>query len=247
MFIGGTVIPASAYQESPVCIPGGSAPFVPTDIAGCLLWLAGDKITGLSDGDPVSSWVDSSGNGNNAVQASGGLQPSYQTNELNSLPIVRFGTSGATNLVSLFTITNRTVFIVNLQGSPAGGQNDGLCDDATTNAGALFFRQSTNGSLIGFFAGGAISATIGSPLAWHTFCLACPSTGTGADLLVDGSSVGTGAVGAPATNGLNIGSRVSGAPFYWTGDIAEIIAYNSVLSSPDIATVQAYINAKYAL
>ena len=53
-------------------------------------WYQADAITGKSDGDDVDSWVDSSGNGNTLTQTQGGADPSYQTDELNSLPILRF-------------------------------------------------------------------------------------------------------------------------------------------------------------
>jgi len=53
-------------------------------------WYKADAITGLSDGAAVASWVDSSGRSNTLAQSTSGAQPSYETNELNSLPIVRF-------------------------------------------------------------------------------------------------------------------------------------------------------------
>ncbi len=53
-------------------------------------WYKADAITGVSDGGAVASWVDSSGQGNTLTQSTLGAMPSYQTNELNSLPVVRF-------------------------------------------------------------------------------------------------------------------------------------------------------------
>lgn len=53
-------------------------------------WYKADAITGVSDGGAVFSWVDSSGQGNTLTQGTLGAMPSYETNELNSLPVVRF-------------------------------------------------------------------------------------------------------------------------------------------------------------
>ena len=53
-------------------------------------WYQADAITGLSDGAAVTSWSDSSGRGNTLTQTVTNAQPTYETNELNSLPIVRF-------------------------------------------------------------------------------------------------------------------------------------------------------------
>lgn len=65
--------------------------WTPSDLpAGLAGWYKADAITGLSDGEAVASWVDSSGNGNTLTQSVSGAKPSYETNELNSLPIVRF-------------------------------------------------------------------------------------------------------------------------------------------------------------
>ena len=69
-------------------MPDWTPSFLPAgNLAG---WYKADAITGLSDGDAVASWVDSSGNGNTLTQSTSGAKPSYETNEVNSLPIVRF-------------------------------------------------------------------------------------------------------------------------------------------------------------
>lgn len=53
-------------------------------------WYKADAITGVNDGDDFDSWVDSSGNSNTLTQTQAGADPSYQTDEINSLPVVRF-------------------------------------------------------------------------------------------------------------------------------------------------------------
>ena len=58
-----------------------------------MLWLKADAISGLNDGDLVSSWLDQSGNAFN-FSASGSARPTYKTNIQNGNPVVRFnGTS----------------------------------------------------------------------------------------------------------------------------------------------------------
>jgi hypothetical protein len=53
-------------------------------------WYKADAITGVRNGGTVFSWVDSSGQGNTLTQSTLGAMPSYETNEVNSLPVVRF-------------------------------------------------------------------------------------------------------------------------------------------------------------
>jgi hypothetical protein len=66
--------------------------WVPPD--GLLLWYQADTLSGLNDNDPITTWPDASGGGNNAT-ASGATRPLYRTNIINSLPAVRFiGTAG---------------------------------------------------------------------------------------------------------------------------------------------------------
>lgn len=62
----------------------------PTDIATCVLWLAADNITGLSDGEMVETWFDTSGQSNSASESEVSARPTYESNELNGLPVVRF-------------------------------------------------------------------------------------------------------------------------------------------------------------
>ena len=48
-----------------------------------IMWLRADRIQGLSDGASVSTWPDSSANGNNATQATSANQPVWKKNILN--------------------------------------------------------------------------------------------------------------------------------------------------------------------
>lgn len=54
------------------------------------LWLKADAITGLTNGDTVASWPDSSGFGFDAIQTNPPARPYYYSNVVNGLPVVRF-------------------------------------------------------------------------------------------------------------------------------------------------------------
>jgi hypothetical protein len=71
------------------------ASWTPADLADLRAWYKADAITGLSDGDPVSTWSDSSGGGYDLTQTST-ARPLYQTNTLNGLPVVEFDGSNDT-------------------------------------------------------------------------------------------------------------------------------------------------------
>ncbi len=72
--------------------PYGSAPFSPTDIAGCVLWLKADAGITMDGANRVSVWADQSGNSNDATQATGARQPLYVAADadFNSFATVEF-------------------------------------------------------------------------------------------------------------------------------------------------------------
>ena len=70
--------------------------------AGAVLALDSRFITGLSDGDPVSTWSDRTSNGNNATQT-GIARPTYETAEQGGQPVIRF--DGTNDVFSLGTST----------------------------------------------------------------------------------------------------------------------------------------------
>jgi hypothetical protein len=93
----------------------------PNEITGLARWFKADAITGKNDGDSVSQWDDSSGNAGHATQGTGANQPTYQTNELNGLPVLRF--DGTNDFLGLSAISSsaQTVFVVAKQASAVAG------------------------------------------------------------------------------------------------------------------------------
>ncbi|MBA3484512.1 MAG: hypothetical protein H0T51_22135, partial [Pirellulales bacterium] len=54
------------------------------------VWLDASDITGFNSGDLLPTWIDSSGNGRDAVQTNASRQPTYQASAVGGLPTVRF-------------------------------------------------------------------------------------------------------------------------------------------------------------
>jgi len=55
-----------------------------------VLWLDADAIIGLVNGDPVVTWTDQSGLGNDVTQGVAANQPTYRTGIINGYPAVQF-------------------------------------------------------------------------------------------------------------------------------------------------------------
>jgi hypothetical protein len=106
-------------------------------IGGLALWLdAADGSTITQSSSRVSQWKDKSGNGNHAAQATGGLQPLYVANAINSLPAIQFRDDGTAKLLSapdstslkyvgcsIFTVFTRLVDL---------GTNERICGKFST-------------------------------------------------------------------------------------------------------------------
>jgi len=79
----------------------------PSNYANLKLWLKADSL-GLSDNTQVSSWLDQSGNSNDASQGTSGNQPIFKTNIFGTLPSVRFDNSN--DYMSLVSAVSSTSF-----------------------------------------------------------------------------------------------------------------------------------------
>lgn len=83
--------------------------FSPRSLPGLKVWLDATDINGdfstannPSNGTAVSTWVDKSGNANNATQGTALAQPVVATNSINSLPVVDF--NGSTHFMDFGNI-----------------------------------------------------------------------------------------------------------------------------------------------
>jgi hypothetical protein len=85
------------------------------------MWLAADAIAGLSDGDPVGTWEDLSGDDRDAT-ASGSERASWQENILNGLPGVLFdGSDDAYSFDPIAAMGDFSLFaVVQTDGTDAG-------------------------------------------------------------------------------------------------------------------------------
>lgn len=242
----------------------GGVSFSPADISGLKLWLKADAITGLNDGDPVTTWNDSSGQGNNATQATAAKKPTYQTNELNGKPIVRFdGTDDFLATASNFLGAGNpptTIFIagkittltsgpawINIGANPRAANLDEYrtmveSDGSIYQSNIVNDRATANGTITtGVWniityriAAGAFSSS--NPEFYKNGTSQASTEGTG----VSTPNLGTGATHIGANN-----EAVPGQ--FLDGDLTEIIVYDSALSTANRQSVENYLNGRYAI
>jgi hypothetical protein len=227
--------------------------WTPSDLdSGTLTaWYKADSLS-LNDGDGVSSWTDSSGNGNDVSQATSARQPTFETNELNSKPVIRY--DGSNDILSDGDIADLDV-----------GTGDiwmASVFKSTDDGGAQFFLEkgSTTFALM-TSAAGILQARIGgttnipqqSAGNWSRtgFVIvtasrvssSCNGFVNGSDMTTTGT---TNSGSISNSNVLDLGATaVGGQPM--TGDIAEVLVGGATLSTEDRQKIEGYLAHRYGL
>jgi hypothetical protein len=96
---------------------GGTALWTPAQITTALWLEATDVGTVTTSGGQVTQINDKSGNNRNASQATASARPTYVSNSLNGLPVIRFPTGlQLLSLTNVSTMTNSFVMILMREG-----------------------------------------------------------------------------------------------------------------------------------
>ena len=214
--------------------------FSPKDIPGLQLWLKADAglytdaamtTPAVNDADVVGGWADQSGQGNNATQATTANKPLLKLAIVNGKPVVRFASDDrlvtaafASPLAQPFTIicVSRIASGYAYSGATPAAPGAGLFQSLITAGAALVYTQNTN-----------------------TVIYTALFSGASSNLRINGTSVASGNAGASTMEDLGIGSKYD-STFHLAGDMAELLVY-SALSTPNAASIEAYLNSRFAL
>lgn len=248
-----------------------AAPFTPTSITGCKLWLDASDTSSISvSGSDVTQWNDKSGNGYNFTQGTSANRPSSGTRTINSLNVIDFDgtndsltTSAAKSAFNFLHSAASTIFIV-------------LQQDTVNNIKVIFSTgiQPYSSGDIGFFLYSnapadyqmgvsnastyvsRINANFNETVARYDTIKSDPTNGTAGNRLkysksgaaFAGSNSDTGTVTTSnSTNDLTLANATNGGFAPMNGCIGEVIIYDSVLSDTNITTVQNYLDTKWAI
>lgn len=243
--------------------------FTPRSIGGLQLWL--DASTFETDGsqkdgsDKVSKWSDKSGNGNNATQGTGSLQPTFVVDQINGKPVLNFDVD-ALSIAAAASINNTfsggaTVFFVHETESIGGGAFGRLMEKAS---GCIYFLTNASGGAQTIRLIQDFSTTDGdwatddrvivdnaptiSMLQYNSSSVSNDPTfetnGADSAFTEDVTPVGTST--DDSANPLIIGNRVAGDRGY-DGNFGEILIYDSILSAAEISLVERYLSNKWGI
>jgi len=227
-----------------------SAPFNPTQISGCLLWLDGSDPAATGGGATVSTWLDKSTVKANATYVT--APPPLVSSAINGLSALSFtGTEKLTGSISITgtTLSIFSVFTLNSSSGLAGRlislAASGTIDYANNAYTALQRRVS---SQVGIYRNGT---EISSPITYSTNTLhTAYYDGTNEYVYTNGGTVYTNASSGTFSIsaymiGANLGYSSDNQP--WNGYIGEVIVYNIALSAPQRQQVEGYLAQKWGL
>ena len=230
--------------------PAGGG-FAPTDISGCIAWFDADDASTITGTTLVSNWADKSGNTASfpydtadLAESSTSLQPSINTGSLNSKDTIYFDSD---QLIGRFpyNVAEASVFIVLKPDGDtvfillnAGGNI--YSDVAQSGSSSTLLNsnfQSSSATLSNFVTGNSVS--------WNSRGDVYNSLGTSAEIYE--------AIGCSLSAMTNSAGSLTftlcnyGASYSFKGDIAEIVAYDSELSTSDRQSVEGYLAHKWGL
>ncbi|MBM4040746.1 MAG: LamG domain-containing protein [Planctomycetes bacterium] len=251
-----------------LAVPGRSlAGLIPTDVAGCRLWLdASDAGTLWQDtagsvpvtasGQSVARWNDKSGGSFAVSQATAANRPQYRAGALYGASTLYFdGTNdflGRANDIGVSGNQDRTVFAVWANwvnnglgyqhvfhmGTSANDQTYGVCSYHNNRVANHYWASAFDTSFV------STSAPTLASAMWD-------GDGGGGGLgrdqwWVNGADVGgiNRAVLNTSTAQLNIGSRVAGPTEGMRGDIAEVLIFDRNLTADERSKVGVYLGMK---
>ncbi len=241
----------SAAMAASTVLPARAAP-----VSGMSLWLdAADNATfpGIGLGGGVNTWSDKSASGLDVTKAAGpaGNGTAFRvSNQLNGLPVVRFdGTATLANVIdSPFSDVSgvHSVFIV-LKATKPASTFGGIIDADSGGPGGAERREVlvySNGIEAFRGAGGGFidngNYTDGDYVVYSSIW-----NGASSATYINGANVVTGSL---STSGFTTDKFRIADDFndeFYTGDIAEILVYNSALNPSDRQSNEQYLVAKW--
>jgi hypothetical protein len=232
------------HRKPPVLPP-------PIPMTGLSLWLkatsgayfqnSGLTTPATATGQPIGGWLDASGNGRHALQATAGRRPSYKKAALNGWDTIVFD-----GLATMLDCSNpdlaqpNTLVVVAKVNSGTGNQ--------VVTGSADGFQNSIYFDANGFFSvfNGAITKADATNHfgVWDIFSQVANHGSTA--LQVRGVEVQTGSSGDDAQGPLRLGANVDVQGFL-AGEIAEVMLWNRVLTGSEITQVVQYADQKFAV
>ena len=202
----------------------GSSTTPPT---GMYMWFKADAGVKIS-GNWAYEWDDQSGNGNYMEPTEEPYSPSQVTNAINGLPVIRFNPANTDNYYCNFN-----------NGQPGGNFTIFVVTQSTTGQGS----GSTSDRILSCPANNYSDTQYGFNIQCGTTSAYAPELITLNESMTAGYVLNTIAMGAC----FNFNKTVANPAYYFSGDIGEVLIYNSTLSSQNVNQATNYLDGRWGL
>jgi peptidoglycan/xylan/chitin deacetylase (PgdA/CDA1 family) len=224
--------------------------FSPKSISGLQLWFKADKglyqdaamtTPAVADSDPVGAWQDQSGNGKHATQATAGYRPFLKLNIQNGRQVLRFDGSDDQLSFTALSLTDFTAYIVYKLTS-------------ITGAGKAYIIAGTSKGIYGGGVGSGVDG-YGAYDGTNTREAALEEANTWGVVCVSNAYCDRNAAEAiyhdtGTLTSLHL-SRIGQYPTYagddFTGDIAEILVYNTQHDAATRWKIERYLAIRWGI
>ena len=222
---------------------GGGGVDSPDDIGGLLAWWKTESLVSPSNGNPITSWPDASGNGRTATPNSVGCF--YRASAINGRAAIEFqGDYAPFTSANLGTL--HTVFVVF---KPITGFGDGVILGGSATGRYCPYLDGTDIYYRALLSEAFVSVAHGGLTTNTAYLLGIVRSGTNVSFYKNGSLLGS-----PQTLAANTAltvvqlSGLAGSPFELQNcQIAEVVVYDSALSTGDRQAIESYLNGRFAL
>ena len=226
----------------------------PAIISSCALWLdAADLSTITAASNLVSSWLDKSGNKNNATQETAASQPSSRTRSFNGRNVLDFD-----GINDLLTLASNNIFdqpftsFVVAQANAINATGSFISRQSAAESGGFNIR--VNGDSTNFTAFGVGESTtfsvVSQPSVNTNMNIHNVSFNLATSYSINNGTVITANTLATYNNAISrnatIGALQSNVE-YFNGAIAEIIFYNRVIRSDERLNILRYLSNKWGI
>ena len=254
-----TVLSPGTQARQYAAAPAAAAAFSPLSLSP-LAWFDASVANSLfqdytgttpatADADPIGLWKDQSGNANNASTATGVTQPTLRLAVKNGKNVVRFdGADDRLATGNLSVTQDWSVFTAALGPGVSAGQVLVTTTRIGSDHGVHFFQDGTTMRTQTY-------NTLGTPfialksVTQNIWALQGSLVSAGVSTCYINGSGGTPTTmtGTPNSGSYPLSLGYYSGIFYFGKDLAEVLFFNSALSTTNRQAVESYLNAKWAL
>ncbi len=191
-----------------------------------------------TDGTTVQQWNDQNTSAHNLAQATSGQRPTFNTNQLNSLPMVKFGVSATTFVEVAFSISGPCHLFLACKVLTISGNGNIVFDGVNIATMQAFYRT---GPTLAVFTG--TNQINGPSITANTaYIVEVKVNGTSSLVQVNHAAAATGTLDNVALGGMHFGNKVGGTMSSQFLQLGEGILYSAVQSSGNVSIIKNYLN-----